>query len=230
MPTLKNFVAVDWRSGRDRIYFFFKDTNTYSRFNIGDNEVPAGYPSPVAGRWDTLNDIKDLRFGFTTTGIPRKSLFFDDRDILWLFSYQDKTPMVTWYNQDSEKVVAHQPVEHSIWHRLLPYFERIVGGTWWPIRSTEKYFRFILNDGTCLGFDLGRGTLSHDTINENNWSGLSPYKHRILSMAQNDGTSYGSVLYIFLTNHQYVTFTMEEGATWGPFNIEEGNWPGLLRD
>ena len=39
MPTLEQCIAVDWRAGKDRIYFFFKDTDTYARFNIGDQEV-----------------------------------------------------------------------------------------------------------------------------------------------------------------------------------------------
>ncbi|MBX9404093.1 hypothetical protein K5E40_00135 [Pseudomonas baetica] len=230
MPELKNFVAVDWRAGKDRIYFFFKDTNTYSRFNIGDNEVPAGYPSPVEGSWDTLNDVKNLRFGFTTTGFPRKSVLFDDRDILWLFSYQNKTPVVTWYNQDTDKVMGQQYVEHSMWHRLQPYFERIVGGTWWPRPANDKYFRFLLSDGTTVSANLERDTICHDTINENNWPGLSRYKHRIISVAQNDRTSDSSVLYIFLTNHEYLRYDMSKSRTYGPKSVNDGTWPGLLRD
>lgn len=228
MPELKNFVAVDWRSGKDRIYFFFKDTNTYSRFNIGDNEVPADYPGPVPGSWDTLNDITNLRFGFTTTGIPRASMFFDDRDILWLFSYQDTTPMVTWYNQDTDKVMACQRVEDSMWHRLLPYFDRIIGGTWWCQNVKVDSFRFILNDGTFLSLNLD-GKIRHDTINQNNWRGLSPYKHRFITMAQNDHDSETELLYIFLTNNEYVTYDMSRGRTLGPRKVDEGTWPGLLR-
>ena len=30
MPEAENFIAVDWRSGKDKCYFFFKDSNTYS--------------------------------------------------------------------------------------------------------------------------------------------------------------------------------------------------------
>jgi hypothetical protein len=47
MSTLKNLVAVDWRAGKDQIYFFFKDTNTYSRFDLASDKVAEGYPRDV---------------------------------------------------------------------------------------------------------------------------------------------------------------------------------------
>lgn len=86
MPELKNFVAVDWRSGKDAIHFYFKDIKKYSRFNIGDNEVPKGYPSSISeGNWGALHaHIDNLKFGFTTT-----NLFNDrnesDADSTWFF-------------------------------------------------------------------------------------------------------------------------------------------------
>lgn len=227
MPALKNFVAVDWRSGKDRIYFFFKDTNTYSRFNIADNEVPSGYPRPVAGGWHTLYDMKTLRFGFTTTGFPRQDVFFDDRDILWLFSYQDEVPTVTWYNQDTDKNMGSQRVEDSRWHRLLPYFDRIIGGFWQGSTISGEKFHFILNDGHCLSLNLTTGKISRDTINQGNWPGLSRFKDRIISMVTNDVTD-PTRIYFFLTNHEYVTYV--GGTTQGPYKVNEASWPGLLRD
>ena len=67
MPTaLENVVAVDWRSGKDQIYFFFKDTNTYSRFDIANDKVADGYPKPVNentwGRLPPLRQTPALRF------------------------------------------------------------------------------------------------------------------------------------------------------------------------
>jgi hypothetical protein len=56
MPKLENVVAVDWRSG-DRCYFFFKDNNTYTRFDIGTNNVPQDIPpksTPAIGDSFTL--------------------------------------------------------------------------------------------------------------------------------------------------------------------------------
>ncbi|POA47258.1 hypothetical protein C1893_16425 [Pseudomonas sp. MPR-ANC1] len=227
MPALKNFVAVDWRSGKDRIYFFFRDTNTYSRFNIGDNEVPSGYPRPVAGGWDTLTDMTTLRFGFTTTGIPRQDLFFDDRDILWLFSYQDGIPTVNWYNQDTDKNMGFQRVEESMWYRLLPYFDRIIGGFWWGSNPKSELFRFILNDGHCLVLNVTNGRVRRDTINHRNWPGLSRYKDRIIAVVQNDVPD-PTRIYFFLTNNEYVTYSGT--SVHGPYEVDERRWPGLLRD
>ena len=44
MSITKNFVAVDWRTGPDRIYFFFPEKNSYSRFDFEDNKVLSGFP------------------------------------------------------------------------------------------------------------------------------------------------------------------------------------------
>lgn len=93
MPALKNFVAVDWRAGKDRIYFFFKDTNQYSRFDLGDNKVAEGHPKEIkASNWGDFHlHAKNLRFGFTTTGFPSILSPLDftigeiDLDIAWLF-------------------------------------------------------------------------------------------------------------------------------------------------
>lgn len=153
MPALQNFIAVDWRAGKDRIYFFFKDSNTYSRFDIGDNEVPAGYPRPINGNWDTFDVTgKDLRFGLTTTNNQKDHSASGDLDILWLFYYENNTPMVCQYNQDTDKVVTYKRVQDSEWASLMPYFDRIVSGTWWDISYTDgqKRYRFILNDGNSL--------------------------------------------------------------------------------
>ncbi|WP_238543874.1 hypothetical protein [Pseudomonas sp. GM21] len=67
MQTLKNFVAADWRSGKDKIYFFFKDTNKYSRFDISSNTVENGFPADITSdSWGAVHaQLKNLRFGFT---------------------------------------------------------------------------------------------------------------------------------------------------------------------
>ncbi|MCP1446785.1 hypothetical protein J3D54_005917 [Pseudomonas sp. GGS8] len=229
MPQLKNFVAVDWRSGPDRIFFFFKNTNTYSRFNIGDNEVPAGYPTSVAGRWDTIDQIEELRFGFTTTSIGWGT--GTDEDIAWLFYTKDGTPMVCKYDQDTDKVANVSKVASSIWAPILPYFNKIVAGTWWQITGHPKLFKFLLNDGYYLNFDYRKQKLTHEAITYNTMPGLEHYKDRIITAAQNDRTFADSYWYIFLTNNQYLIYNIQQNRLiQGATTITHSNWPGLLRD
>ncbi|WP_306156678.1 hypothetical protein [Pseudomonas sp. C2B4] len=137
MPALKNFVAIDWRSGKDKIYFFFKDINQYSRFDLANHTVEAEYPRKInAGTWHDFHlHAKDLRFGFTTTAHESKiegsaSVRELDLDVSWLFYYVGDTPTVCRYDQDQDKVVSVHSVKDSKWHQLLPYFDRIVAGTW----------------------------------------------------------------------------------------------------
>lgn len=229
MPQLKNFVAVDWRSGLDRIYFFFKDTNTYSRFNIGDHEVPAGYPYSVKGQWDTIDQIEELRFGFTTTSIGWNP--GTDADVAWLFHVNEGTPMVCKYDQDADKVESITPVANSIWAPILPYFDKIVAGTWWQITGYGKLFKFLMNDGHYLHFDYGKQKLTRTAISYNTMPGLEHYTDRIITAAQNDRTFADSYWYIFLTNNQYLIYNIQQNRLIkGATNITDSNWPGLLRD
>ncbi|MHB2140007.1 hypothetical protein ACX64L_18960 [Pseudomonas monsensis] len=232
MPHLKHVVAVDWRSGPDRIYFFFKDSNTYSRFNIGTNRVPAEYPAEVnADNWgDFHRHVRNLRFGFTTTGIiPDAQSGFDD-DVLWLFYSDNGRPMVCKYDQDLDKVRSMEPLENTVWARLRPYFERIVAGTWWQMTgSSSQVFRFLMNDGHTVAINLSNSDIQHESINAESWPGLEPYRDRIITAVQNDRTFAASYFYIFLNNNQYICYNMQRNRVeYGPIDVDEDSWPGLL--
>lgn len=233
MQTLKNFVAVDWRAGPDRCYFFFKDSNTYSRFDIGDNRVADGYPRTISeDNWGAIHSkLKDLRFGFTTTGInPVQYLGFDS-DILWLFYCDDGVPMVCKYDQDLDRVNSRVRVEDSIWHKLLPFFDRIIAGTWWQQSPHNRLFRFLLNDGHSLDLNLVINKLTHEPITPKNWPGLSPYKHRFITAVQNDRTFAHSYFYIFLDNNEYLRYNIQTNRLLaGPITVDDVSWPGLLQD
>ncbi|WLG49223.1 hypothetical protein [Pseudomonas sp. FP1742] len=257
MPTLKNIVTVDWRSGKDKIYFIFKDTDTYSRFDIPDNKVSDGYPWPIKGNWGTLeNHMKNLRFGFTTTGITLdRPMDSSDLDILWLCYYERTTPMVCAYNQDTDAVMQTRKVADTKWKLLLPHFDRIVAGTWWQV-SRPSLFRFIMNDGNSLYLDLDEdpnrdhgyigGKLDDDLpppvvtpvqslrtepITEATWPGLAPYKDRIITAVQNDRTFADSYYYIFLTDNQFLTYNIPKNRlVSGPHAVDSQSWPGLLRN
>jgi hypothetical protein len=234
MPTFKNFVAVDWRSGPDRIYFFFKDTNTYSRFNIGDNEVPEGYPANVNGNWGSFDEhVKDLRFGFTTTNVDP---YGGDgpvagHDILWLFYYSGDTPMVCRYDQNLDEVNKILRLEHSVWRMLLPYFDRIVAGTWWQVFGQGRLFRFLMNDGYYLSVNFrAEQTVVRKPIYQT-WRGLDAYKDRIITAAQNDHPLFDKYYYIFLTDNEYLKYDItNDRVVSGPKKIDDESWPGLLRD
>lgn len=75
------------------------------------------------------NHVKNLRFGFATTGLTLdKPMDTSDLDILWLFYYDGDTPMVCAYNQDTDSVLQTSTVRSSKWRLLLPYFDRIACG------------------------------------------------------------------------------------------------------
>lgn len=228
MTNLNNFVAIDWRSGPDRIYFFFKDTDTYSRFDLGDNSVPSNYPAATAGNWDNFAPYtKDLRFGLTTTSFGWNA--GSDEDIAWLFFYDGTTPMVCKYDQDSDKVAAFYKVADSVWKPILPYFDKIIAGTWFQLTGHPFLFRFILDDGHYLSFDYKAKTVKYNRFGEYQLAALKPYKDRIITAAQNDRTFADSYWYIFLTNNQYLTYNIQsDRLVAGPRTIDDGNWPGLL--
>lgn len=244
MPALKNFVAVDWRAGKDKIHFFFKDVNQYSRFDLAVGAVEPGYPKGInASNWHDFHaHAKDLRFGFTTTGFHSRidgsrDGYSGNLDVLWLFYHVDGTPTVCRYDQDLEKVISVQRVQDSKWHPLLPYFDRIIAGTWWYPTHHPAEFRFLLNDGTALSLELifeglyKFPKIKHFAITDQHYPGLERYKNRIIGAVQNDQPSFNRYYYIFLTNNECVRYNIDDQRTeTGPIKIDDGTWPGLLRD
>jgi hypothetical protein len=231
MPTLKNFVAVDWRSGSDAMHFFFKDINQYSRFNNGDHSVPSGYPIAVsADRWNDFHlHAENLRFGFTTTGLTNEGGY--DSDISWLFFYMGNTPTVCKYDQDDDKVSYIKSVKDSVWAPILPYFDRITAGTWWELLGKPFFFKFIMNDGNHFTFDYTKKHLGQQSIAPTSWGGLDRYNSRVITAVQKDRTFADNYFYIFLTNNQYLIFNLQlNNVESGPHTVNEKTWPGLLRD
>ncbi|MBP5945215.1 MULTISPECIES: hypothetical protein [unclassified Pseudomonas] len=230
MPALNNFVTIDWLSGADKIYFFFKDTDTYSRFDIGDNKVPAGYPAPTRGNWDAFEPhTKDLLFGFTTTSSNLKNGLFDE-DIAWLFFYDGDTPTVCKYNQDEDKVSGFYKVADTHWSPILPYFDEIIAATWEGPRSGNSVIRFLLQGARYLSFHGTKHTLTLHKFGNDRLGALLPYHERIITAAKNDRIIADDYWYIFLTNNQYLVYNMDEDKLEsGPHYVNDGNWPGLLR-
>lgn len=227
MTTMNNFVAVDWRAGHDRIYFFFKDTNTYSRFNLGDNKVPGGYPTTVVGNWDDFDKpAKDLRFGFSTN----TGGWDGGYDYLWLFYYEGNTPTVCKYLQQTDVVHSKMPVAQSVWAPLLPYFDRIVGVMWNERTAYEETFWVLMNDGNYLIYETFTKSLKVRPLKDSPWSQLEQYKDRMMTAALNDYPTFDSYFYIFLTNNQYLRYEQGSKKVFGPITIDETSWPGLLRD
>ncbi|MGL6243484.1 hypothetical protein [Pseudomonas sp.] len=225
MTTMNNCVAVDWRAGHDRIYFFFKNSDTYSRFDIADNKVAPGYPTATHGRWGTFDHFEDLRFGFTTTSLGWNPS--TDSDVLWLFYYDGGTPMVCKYDQDDDSVAGTDTVANSLWAPLLPYFSKIVAGTWREVSGFPFLFTFLLNDGRYLSFDYKKNQLTAYLLP----SGMEHYKDRFITAAQYDRTFVDSYWYIFLTNNEYLVYNIQlNKLIQGPRKVDNTTWPGLLHD
>jgi len=227
MSELKNFVAVDWRAGKDQIYFFFKDTKTYSRFDIAENKIADGYPRSIdSDRWGDFHaHATHLRFGFTTTHIESSN---SGPDILWLFYDSDGTPMVCKFDQNKDEVTGHYRLENSLWRSLLPYFYRIVAGTWWDVAAPKFMFRFLTDDGHTITFNSKTRHTTQTPTTSAAWPGLAPYKNRIITAAQNDAPLFDTYYYIFLTNNEYIRYNLKDNqAETGPTKINDGSWPGL---
>ncbi|WP_409316650.1 hypothetical protein [Pseudomonas sp. KCJK9016] len=221
MSKLKNFVAIDWRSGPDRIYFFLKDNDTYSRYDNGDEKISDDYPLPIKGNWKEFDaHASNLRFGFTQTRAG-------DKDIAWLFFYNGDHPWVCAYDQDKDNVDAFYNLSNSLWTPILPYFERIIAGTWLEALGHKSLFRFLLNDGTYLTFDTIKQQVRHDPTTV--LPGLAPYKHRLVTAAQVDPTFSDNLWYIFLTDDQFVIYNMQKGRVEGGVHNVSGRFAGLTR-
>lgn len=236
MPKSDNFVAVDWRSEKDKCYFFFKDTNTYTRFDNGDDQVPPGYPKPISySSWgDFHQHAKNLRFGFATSRLITANRVELDPDILWLFYYVGETPAFCEYDQDVDSIRGFHTVAGSMWAPLLPYFDRIVAGTWWKAPrkwNSSHTFRFLLNDGNGLDLDWNTRKVKLRAINDDTWPGLEPYKHRIITAVQMNADFGDSDYFIFLTGSQYLKYNIDENKlAVGPRSFNDKNWPGLFRN
>ena len=233
MSTFKNVVAVDWRSKKDHCYFFFKDTGTYCRYDNSKDSIPSEFPKPVTEHnWGAFHPhVKNLRFGFATTRIAGDNRFGWDTDILWLFYYEQGTPMVCEYDQDLDTPVSFKRVDQSIWAMLTPYFDKIITGTTWqtPFKVTGKYiFKFILNDGTYIHLDWQNKKPVIDDINDNTWPGLAPYAGDIITAVQIDADFTDSYLYIFLNRNIYVKYNMGKNRLEGDERSIAQNWPGLM--
>lgn len=230
MTTLKNFVAIDWRNGPDRIYFFFKDTNTYSRFNFGDNSVADGHPTTVDDHWDDFDKhVKDLRFGFNTSGINWHHT--NDGDIAWFFYYDGNTKMVCKYKQSEDKVLFKKPISETDWWPLGNYFDRIVGVMWDEKAETKHTFWVLLNDGRYFTYSPWLGKLPKPKPLANSvWSDLEPYTDRMITAALNDHPAFNTFFYIFLTDNEYMRFDFKERKVLGPIQVDEDSWPGLIAE
>ncbi|VVN03258.1 hypothetical protein PS645_03401 [Pseudomonas fluorescens] len=232
MNTLENFVAVDWRAGKDKIYFFFKDTNTYSRFDIAEDRVEDGYPKGIDQRdWGDFHPYaKHLLFGFATSGIDITTAFDFDSDSLWLFFYKDGIPTVCKYDQDDNRVEIITSVAKSIWHPILPHFDQIITGTFKSSALHPRRFHFLLKDGKSIYLDLHRSKPASLKVFDKTLPGLAPHKDLIITAVQNDRTLADSHYYVFLTQNRYMRYDLPNlRLLAGPLRVSDVTWPGLLR-
>ncbi|MCX4219410.1 MULTISPECIES: hypothetical protein [Pseudomonas] len=227
MPKMNNFVAVDWCAGPDRIFFFFKEHNSYSRFSLGDNKADSGYPLPVRGNWgDHIISAADLRFGFTTT----EPSWNNSIDHLWLFYYQDDTPCVCQFLQQTDSVISNTTVADSKWAPLLPYFKNIIGVMRRQTTSSVDELRVLLNNGNYLSYDYTSMTLEVIPLEGSDWADLEQYSDRMMTAVLNDYPTFDRYFYIFLHGNEYLRYEHESKKIHGPIQIDDESWPGLPHD
>jgi len=227
MSNNRNFVAVDWRSGADRLYFFFKNTNCYSRFDLGNNKVPSGYPCSLTGHWKGFDQAaENLNFGFTTTAPSWNG----GNDTLWLFYETDDKAFVCEFSQKSDRAISTQDLEQSRWAMLLPYFYSIVGVMWHESTSDKESYWFLLNDGHYLTYDLYSKVLKRLPLAGSPWAPLEQYKLRMMTAATNDHPTFDTYFYVFLTDNTYLKYEQGAKKVYGPYTISDTSWPGLLKD
>jgi hypothetical protein len=223
----KNFIAVDWRTGPDRIYFFFKEKNTYARFDFEDNKVLSGYPKSVDGHWEGLDKpAADLRFGFTTT----TRSYNGGIDTLWMFYDEGDTPSVCEISQRSDTALSKTSVAKSTWAKLLPYYYQIVGVMWAESSASKETYWFLLNNGNYLIYDLYSEHLEVLPLKDSPWAPLEEYKGRMMTAATNDYPTFDTYFYVFLNDNQYLRYEQGAKKVFGPYTISESTWPGLLKD
>ncbi|WP_282354219.1 hypothetical protein [Pseudomonas sp. PS01303] len=223
----KNFVAVDWRSGPDRIYFFFKDYNCYKRFNLGDNKVPPGYPAIVTDHWHGFDKAAEyLYFGFTTTAPS----WDGGNDTLWLFYEEDDAPYVCEFNQKTDKARSKKPIEQSIWAVLQPYFYNIVGVMWAESSADKEVYWFLMNDGNYLVYDLYSKAFEIRPLKNSPWAELEQYKYRMMTAVTNDYPTFDRYFYVFLDDNQYLKYEQSSKKITGPHAVSDVSWPGLIKD
>ncbi len=227
MTKLDDMVAVDWREGPDRLYFFFAPNNTYSRFDLGDNKVPDGYPEPVTGNWTGFDiDAQDLAFGFTTT----VKAWDGGNHTLWLFYYDGDIPSVCKFSQYANKAEKTAPVKDTEWAVLLPYFDQIVGVMWESRKNDGGNYRILLDDGNYLVYDKYTGRLKKYSLTGSNWEKFADYKDRFVTAALNDHPTFNAHFYVFLTDGEYLKYELNADEVFGPYPINNENWPGLETD
>ncbi|WP_085683383.1 MULTISPECIES: hypothetical protein [unclassified Pseudomonas] len=227
MSKMDNFIAVDWRAGPDRIFFYFKESNTYSRFSIGANKADSDYPKPVRGNWgDHVISAADVRFGFTT----ESPSWNNNTDHLWLFYYKNETPWVCQFLQQTDSVVSNASVANSEWSALLPYFDNIVGVMHQSYSSTTNDFWILLNNGNYLSYDAYTKTLKTHPLKNSNWAKLEPYSHRMLTAVTNDYPTFDRHFYVFLSDNEYLRYEHESKKVYGPIKTDDESWPGLPHD
>jgi len=227
MSITKNFVAVDWRTGPDRIYFFFPEKNSYSRFDFEDNKVLSGFPKPVDGKWEGFDKTAaDLRFGFTTT----TTHWNGGVDTLWLFYDEGTTPSVCEFSQQSDKALSKTPIAKSKWEKILPYYDKIVGVMWAESTAQRESYWFLLNDGNYLIYEIYSKTLELLPLKGSPWASLEEYKSQMMTAVTNDYPTFDTYFYVFLSDNRYLRYEQSAKKVFGPYTISDSTWPGLLKD
>ncbi|UQS13170.1 hypothetical protein [Pseudomonas sp. HS6] len=227
---MKNFVTTDWRHGADRIFFFFKETNTYARFNFGDNRIEKTHPTSVIGHWDDFEQhVKDLKFGFNTRSPDWHQN--GGGNISWFFYYEEQTPMVCKYSQINDKVVFKKKLSDTDWWPLGNYFDKIVGVMLDTTASSAHDYWVLLNDGRYFTYTprVPRPPKAKPLANSA-WSGLEQYKGRMITAASNDHPIISTYFYIFLSNNEYLRFDIKKRTLTAPRPVDDGTWPGLIAE
>lgn len=225
---MDNFVSIDWRNGPDRIFFFFKGTDMFASFSLGDSRLEKHHPILIKGHWgDFEQHVDDLRFGFTVPSPDWHSA--GGGDMVWFFYYDGETPMACKFSQITSSVVFKKKLSDTDWWPLGNFFHKIVGVMLDEKADVKHTYWVLLNDGRYFKYNPGiPRKVKVLSMANSEWSFLEKYKDRIVTTALNNYPVFDTYFYIFLTDEEYLRFDLKTRKASGPHPIDEETWPGLF--
>ncbi|WWL45027.1 hypothetical protein V5O39_03025 [Pseudomonas parakoreensis] len=220
MSITKNFVAVDWRTGPDRIYFFFPEKNSYSRFDFEDNKVLSGFPKPVDGKWKASTRLLQT----CALALPRRpptGTVASTRSGCSTTKEQHPA-FASTANKPTRQ--SRKPPSPNQSGKNIALLRKIVGVMWAESTAQRESYWFLLNDGNYLIYEIYSKTLELLPLKGSPWAPLEEYKNQMMTAVTNDYPTFDTYFYVFLNDNRYLRY--EQNAKKYLARIQSPTRPG----